>query len=147
MRFWRLLAAFVLAVLVAEILAALASTQFVLGELARLGVEIPFGDRLSMSVYDIVGMLPLYGTVIGVAFLIALPVAWLLAKRAPAMRGLLFFAAGFVALVTAINIMDAAFGIMPIAGARTLAGLLTQGLAGGLAALVVLLPSFGISRG
>lgn len=142
MKFLPLVAGFVLAVLTAEILAALASTQFVLAELGALGIDVPFGDRFAMTVYDIVGMLPLYGTIIAVAFLVALPAAALLARRASRLRVPLFFTAGFVAVITALHVMEVAFGIMPIAGARSLAGLVTQGLAGGLAALVVLLPPF-----
>ncbi len=141
-KYFRLFAGFAAAVLLAEVLAAVASAQFVLAELGRLGIDVTLADRLSMSLHDIGGMLPLYGSIIGAAFLIALPVAAWLARRTPQHQTALYFAAGFVALVTAIKLMQLAFDIMPIAGARSLAGLLTQGLAGGVAALVFLLPVF-----
>ncbi|MEL7450405.1 MAG: hypothetical protein AAFN78_14430 [Pseudomonadota bacterium] len=141
-RFFRLLAGFVVAVILAEVLAALASTQFVLAELGQLGIDVSIGDRLAMSLHDIAGMLPLYGGIIAATYLIALPVAAWLARRAPQRRSALFFAAGFVGLLTAITLMRFAFDIMPIAGARSFAGLVTQGLAGGAAALVFLLPVF-----
>ena len=141
-RFLRLFAGFVVAVVLAEVLAAVASAQFVLAELGRLGIDVPLADRLSMSLHDVAGMLPLFGSIIAAAFLIALPVAAWLARRNPQHRRAMFFAAGFVALVTAIKLMQLAFDIMPIAGARSFAGLLTQGLAGGVAALVFLLPVF-----
>ncbi len=141
-RFFRLLAGFAVAVLLAEVLAALASTQFVLAELGKLGIDVSLADRLAMSLHDIAGMLPLYGGIIAATFLIALPVAAWLARRAPQHRTALFFAAGFAGLLTAITLMRFAFDIMPIAGARSLAGLVAQGLAGGVAALVFLLPVF-----
>lgn len=141
-RFLRLVAGFALSVLLAEALAALASTQFVLAELSGLGIDVSLADRVAMSLHDIAGMLPLYGGIIAMAFIIALPVAAWLSRRAPRLRAALYFAAGFVGLVTAIKLMNLAFDIMPIAGARSLAGLLVQGLAGGLAALVMVLPVF-----
>ncbi|MEM9056050.1 MAG: hypothetical protein AAGD86_01160 [Pseudomonadota bacterium] len=134
----RWLVGFVLAVLVAGALASVASTQFVLHELGKLGVAVSPGDRLAMTVHDVVGMLPLYGGVIAVAFLVALPVAQWLSRRAPQAAGALHFAAGFAALVVALKAMQLSFDITPVAGARSAAGLLVQGLAGGLAALVLL---------
>ncbi len=132
-RLIRLSGAFVASVLCAEILAAALSTQFVLHRLIELGIPIPATQRLAMTAHDIVGMLPLYGFTIGIAFAIALPVAGWIGRRAPAWRQTLYAAAGGIGIVTAILVLQAAFDIMPIAGARSLPGLIAQGLAGAVA--------------
>lgn len=129
----RWVGAFVVCVLIAEILAATASTQFVLHGLAELGVPVPIDERLTTTLHDIVGMLPLYGLVIGVAFLIGLPVAALICRALPGWRQPLYTAAGGTGIVTAILVLRASFGIMPIAGARSFAGLVLQGVAGAVA--------------
>lgn len=133
MKFIRVLMAFVVCVLVAEALAATASTQFVLHELGRLGVAVPFSDRVDTTAHDIVGMLPIFGMVIGIGFLIAFPVAWLLSRPLPQWRTALFAAAGFCAIVVAHFVLNKSLSITPVAGARTGLGVLVQGLAGALA--------------
>ncbi|MEE4360795.1 MAG: hypothetical protein V2I63_04650 [Pseudomonadales bacterium] len=127
----RVLLAFVLAVLVTEVLAALASTQFVLAALGELGVRISWSDRLATSLHDIVGMTGIYLPVIAAALLIGFSVCALVVRRLGADWARIGYPlAGFVGVLTAIELMIAIFDIVPIAGARTLAGLLCQGLAG-----------------
>ena len=135
MKFVRILIAFVACVVIAEALAATASTQFVLHELARLGVSISLADRLDTTAHDIIGMAPLFGMVIGVAFVVAFPVAGWLSRRLPQWRTWLFAAAGFTAIVVAHFVLHESLLITPVAGARTGSGLLVQGLAGAVAGL------------
>ena len=132
-KFVRVLFAFVACVLIAEALAATASTQFVLHELARLGVGVSLAERLDTTAHDIIGMLPLFGTVIGVGFLIAFPIAWFLSRHLPQWRTPLFAAAGFCAIAVAHVVMNQSLSITPVAGARSSLGLMAQGLAGAIA--------------
>ncbi len=135
-KYVKVVVAFVACVLVAEALAAAASTQFVLLELARLGVDVTLVERLDTTAHDIIGMLPLFGTVIGAGFLIAFPVAWFLSRHLPEWRAPLFAAAGFCAVTAAHVMMNQSLSITPVAGARSATGLLAQGLAGAIAGYV-----------
>lgn len=136
MEILRVMMAFVACVLVAEALAATASTQFVLHELGRLGVAVSFADRVDTTAHDIIGMLPIFGIIIGIGFAIALPVAWLLSRPLPQWRTPLFAAAGFTAIVVAHFVLNKSLSITPVAGARTGLGVLVQGFAGALAGLL-----------
>ncbi len=127
----RLILAFLAAVVTTAVLAAAASTQFVLAELARLGIDIGMGDRLSMTVQDIMGMGMMYLPIVAVAFLLAFGIAALVIRYL--LPGWLvpgYTLAGFTGILAILLIMLAAFGLVPIAGARSIPGMLSQGLAG-----------------
>ena len=126
----RTILAYLAAVVVTTVIAAAASTQFVLAELAALGVAVPLDVRLTTTAHDIVGMFPLYGGILAVGFAIALPVARLLARRWPGGRAWLHALAGASAVLAAIYAMKLSFGITTIAGARSVSGLIAQALAG-----------------
>lgn len=127
----RLILAFLAAVVVTAALAAAASTQFVLAELGRLGVDIGIGDRLAMTAYDVLGMGMTYLPVVGVGFLLGFGVAALvLHYLLPGWPMLGYSLAGFTAILAIILIMIAAFGLVPIAGARSMTGMFSQCLAG-----------------
>lgn len=127
----RLILAFLAAVVVTSALAAVASTQFVLAELARLGVEIGIGDRLAMTGQDAIGMGTTYLPVVGVGFLLAFGIAALVIRYLlPQWSVLGYTLAGFTAILVIILTMIAVFGLVPIAGARSMAGILSQCLAG-----------------
>jgi hypothetical protein len=122
--------AFIAAVLATAILGAIASTQFVLAALAAVGTAIPFTARLSMTLQDVVGMLPLYGAVVAVGFLVAFPIAARVIRALPHARLPGYALAGAIAVAGAILVMVQLFGLTPIAGARSTLGLAVQGLAG-----------------
>lgn len=127
----RVILAFLVAVVVTVILGAAASSGFVLAELTRLGVEISIGAWLSTLLHDVVGMGPLYVPIVGVGFLIGFVVAaavirWLL----PGWQDLGYPIAGCTAMLVILLSMTAAFGLMPIAGARSMGGLVAQCAAG-----------------
>ena len=126
----RLLKAFIPAVLLAYFLASVLVTQANLAAVQSMGLEVSTGVRLDTTVRDMVGMASSYLILILVSFTLAFPVAAGLTRRLPRQRALLFTLAGFVAIVALHLIMKAALGLSGIAPTRTLAGLLSQGVAG-----------------
>ena len=127
----RVFGSYVLAVLVAYVLGAMAATQSVLASLEAMGVVVSMGERLSTTGKDLIGMFPFYALIVAVAFAIALPVANLIAKYLPGWRAFGMVAAGVVALTLPHILMNELLEISPIAATRTTLGLLVQGLAGG----------------
>ncbi len=130
----RKLAAYLLAVIVAYILASITATQSVIARLAELGVEVNFANRLSMTLQDIAGMAGMFLPMIAVAFLVAFMVTALLCRWLGRRPVALYVLAGAVALIAIHLTLNLAVGITPVAIARTMAGLLIQGLAGAVGA-------------
>lgn len=129
--------AFLLAVVVAAALGAVASTHFVLASLAGLHIELPFGERLSAYGHDVVGMGPTLAMVVAVGFAIAFPIAALGGRVLPRWRKFGHPMAGAAAMLAALALMEAGLGMMPVAGARTTAGLAAQGVAGAVGGYVL----------
>ncbi len=127
----RILVAYVVAVLVAYLLGATAATQSVLASLEAMGVVVSLGERLSTTGKDLIGMFPAYGLIIAVAFAIALPIATNIARYLPRWRAFGLVVAGVVAMIVPHLLMREFLEITPVAAARTVVGLLVQGLAGG----------------
>lgn len=126
--FLRYLLAFLAAVLCTSLLGSIVSSQFVMAGLTDLGVEIPLADRLRMTVQDF-GILPALSAAVAAAFLPALAVAGLASRRFGGRRPW-FAVAGAAALIAELAIMQSVLGLMPVAGARTAAGLGALGVAG-----------------
>lgn len=131
----RVALAFILAVIVATVLGAVAHTQFVLARLSGLGVDISLGERLSMTLHDIVGMAPLFGAIVGAGFIVAMSAAALVFKLAGTQRTLIYVVAGAVSLGVTLMVMNAVFEITAIAGARSTLGFLAQMAAGAVGGL------------
>ena len=126
----RVLKAFFPAVILTYVLASILSTQIILGNLQGMGVDVSAMVRLATTFHDLVGLTSSYLVLILVAFVLGLPVAAGLTKLMPSYRLTLFVLAGFVAIVALHLIMKAVLGLSGIAATRTMAGLLSQGLAG-----------------
>lgn len=127
-----------LGVVLAAVFMALAGvivqTQFVLSALARAGVQISTGDRISMTLADIAGLGPLYLVFILIGFLIAFLAGALVVRFAPLPRTLVYAAAGAVCMFVMLMLMrEVFFGVPVIAGARSLAGEISQAVCGALA--------------
>lgn len=105
-------------------------TQWNLQALVGVGVSIPAGDWLRVTAQDLIGFAPVYGGILAVGWLVALPVASALARRWPAGRSALLAAAAGVGMVAAVRTVDAV-APMPvfIDATRHLPGLL--GMAAG----------------
>ena len=131
----RVALAFILAVIVATVLGAVAHTQFVLARLSGLGVDISLGERLSMTLHDIVVMAPLFGAIVGAGFIVAMSAAALVFKLAGTQRTLIYVVAGAVSLGVTLMVMNAVFEITAIAGARSTLGFLAQMAAGAVGGL------------
>ncbi len=125
----RFLLAFVAAVLCVSLLGSILSTQFVIAALAGIDVEVALATRLSMTLRDF-GILPTLAPALAACLLPGFLVAGLCASFIGGNRLMWFVIAGGTAVVAELLIMQAVLGLMPIAGARTLPGLLSFGLAG-----------------
>ena len=127
-------AIYLAAVLASYILASAIATQHVANALVSMGIELGAGDRAAMTAADLLGMasslLPMIAFGLLVAFLVAALLARLWPGFRPGWRRPLYALAGFTALITIHVAMNLAFGLTPIAVARSGAGLLMQGLAG-----------------
>ncbi len=133
---FRVVSTYVLSVVMAYVLGSILATQFVLYELTDLGLQISLTDRVMATLRDIVGLSGTYLPLIAIALALAFPVAGFLARLGGLARSLWFVFAGLVALVALHLIMKAVLGLTGIAATRTLAGLLSQGLAGAVAGAV-----------
>ena len=118
---------FVLAVLIATALGSSAQTQVNIAALAGLGVEVPYRQRIAMFLHDLGSFTPYYGTMVAAAFVVALPVAALLARWTPRIRWLWFLAAGAVGLLVAFVVANAVLP-MPtfIAATRGVGGMIAM---------------------
>ena len=132
----KLLIAFSGAVLAAFVTASVLATQFILANVSAMGMDVSASVRLQTTLQDIAGLSGSYLPMIAVALLIALAIAGRLAKRFPGQRLFLFMLAGAVGLIAIHLLMKAVLGLSGIAATRTLAGLLSQGLAGALGGYV-----------
>ncbi len=131
---FRILKAFLPALLVTYLLASVFATQANLARVQAMGLDVDLGTRVSTTVQDIIGMASSYLVLIGVALLVALPVAGWLARRFPGQRFLLFVLAGFLSIAVLHLAMQSALGIHVIPATRSLPGYLGQCLAGALGA-------------
>lgn len=116
-----------LALLLAAVWGSVAQTQWNLRALAGLGVEISTAEWVRATGQDLLGFAPVYAGILAVGWLLALPVASLLARRWPAWRGALMAAAAGTGMVAAVRTVDAV-APMPvfIDATRHLPGLLAM---------------------
>jgi hypothetical protein len=133
---FRVLIAYTGAVVAAFLAASILATQFILANVAEMGMDVSLGVRLQATLHDIAGLSATYLPLIAIAFLVALLVASGITRVLPRQRLLLFTLAGAVGIIALHTIMKAVLGLSGIAATRTLAGLLSQGLAGALGGYV-----------
>jgi glucose/arabinose dehydrogenase len=81
-KWWKVVLAFVIALIVGSVLGSLIQTQFNLQALEALGVEISMGARLETSARDLANFAPLYAILFGVSFLFSQSVAALVVRLA-----------------------------------------------------------------
>ena len=127
---------YLLAVAVAYILATVSATQSVVSSLGSMGIEVGAGDRLAMTLKDLTGMAGLFLPMVAFALLFALLAAALLCHWWRRLRLPLYLLAGATGMVTIHLTLNLAFGITPVAIARTPSGLISQAVAGAIGAYV-----------
>ncbi len=127
--FFRTVLALVAAALTTSVIGSIFSTQSVIASLQSLDVKIPLATRLSMTVSDL-GILPALAPLTVISFILGFIVAALCVRFIGGNRNAWHSVAGACALVSMLLIMKAVLLITPIAGARTLLGLLSFAFAG-----------------
>lgn len=126
MRFVRWMAALLVAALGTYVLAVIANAQFVMH---AHDVSIGFSDRVRMTAFDVSNMW-LYLAVILVALLLGFLVATLLKRFLPQLARVAFPLAGAAAIGATLGLMYMQFHTVPISGARSTMGFVSQVLAG-----------------
>lgn len=142
----RRIAAFAAGVLATYIVAAIVSTQMILGEVAGLGMPVSFGDRAAATLHDLAGMAMAYLPLIGASLLVAFPVAAVALRYIRLPRTLGYALAAGAALWTLHLIMIATFGMHPVPATRTALGLALQAGAGVVGGYVFARLALGASR-
>lgn len=132
------LAIYLAAVAVAYALASVFATQSVVSSLAGMGLVLSFSERLSMTIRDLGGMAGMFLPMVAFGLLIAFMTTALICRYKGQWRTPLYILAGAVAVVCVHLALNAAFGVTPIAVARTPSGLLLQALAGAAGGLTYL---------
>lgn len=127
---------FLAAMLVLNIIGVVVSTQFNLGHLLALGVEVGFATRIQTTLFDILSMQPLFGAIFGTGFFIAMIVGHFIAKWVKILPDLVFALAGFAAMAVTLMALKAAFNITAIGAAREWDGFLSLCLVGALSGYV-----------
>lgn len=105
-------------------------SQYVVNQLVNVGIKVNIADNLTMTLDDWLGLLPTYGSIIAIAFLIAFPIANKLSQKLGHYRQLLFVTSGICALGLVLVAIESIMNIHIIAGARGW-GFYAQLLAGG----------------
>lgn len=137
MKILRAVVAYVVAVLVATIGLSAVSTFTVLANLKDMGYPASAGDQISTYVGDFVGLAPAAGPINAIGLAIALIIAALIIRFLWNRRTFGYTLAGLVALTVEMAAMGQLFGgITPIAGARTIGGLLAIGAVGALSGFI-----------
>ena len=124
------LAIYLSAVVVAYLLASIMATQSVISSLSGMGVDLSFAERASMTLHDVGGMAGMFLPMIAFGLLIAFMATALICHYWNQWRTPLYIIAGAAALVCVHLALNLAFGITPVAIARTTTGLGLQALAG-----------------
>ena len=136
------LISFLLAGLVAYVIAVLFYTQINLSNLTDLGIDISFSDRLGAASHDLLSMTGMYLPIMLVALLVAFSLAAIVIRFLPNLRILGFVVAGTVGVLALVLFFFSSFlGTNPIAVTRSSLGLLSQCGAGGMGGLVYALVS------
>ncbi|NVK24302.1 MAG: hypothetical protein HWE10_05195 [Gammaproteobacteria bacterium] len=127
----RVLPSFLVAWLISFTLASLFHSQYVVNQLVNVDIDVTILQRLNLMWDDWVGLLPTYGSIIAIAFIIAFSIATWLLNKLPQFRYLIFILAGIIAFLTVLLSLNSVMNMHLIAGSRGW-GFYTQLLAGAL---------------
>jgi hypothetical protein len=128
---------FFMAVAVSVMLVSFSHSLMVQQGLVALGVAMPGRLRVETMAFDLRGLGLALAGVVGLGFLLALPVAAWARRRVPGWLAVLAYPlAGAAALAAALGLMGLGFGMMPLAGARTATGQAMMILSGAMGGLI-----------
>nr|WP_296748906.1 hypothetical protein [Thioalkalivibrio sp.] len=136
MRWMRNVVAWIAAVVVAAMAGSIVQTQFNLAMIRDLGAPAPWNLRLETTLHDLIHFAPTYGLLVAAAFLIALAVSGLLARRWPRARAPLHTLAAGTGIAAALLLMNWILPATVIGAARFGTGILALALAGALGGLL-----------
>lgn len=123
--------AWLVAILTVVCLGVIFQTQNVISRLGKLGADVNFGERLSMTAYDVSHLGSLYGIFIAIALAVAFLTSGLVFRFAKFGRPLIYSSAGGTAIIIMLFLMKRAFfDVHIIAGARDSLGIALQIFAG-----------------
>ena len=108
----------------------LTATQFNLAEIATLGLNVPFADRLATTAHDLVSGLPLIATIFGFGFIIAMPITGVIARWVKILPHVAHALGGFAGVGVTLFALKALFAITPIGAARDIDGFIALCLSG-----------------
>ena len=112
------------------------ATQFNLAEIAALGLNVPFADRLATTAHDLVGGLPLIATIFGFVFIIAMPITGIMARWVKIFPHVAHALGGFAGVGVTLFALKALLAITPIGAARDIDGFIALCLSGAVAGYV-----------
>ncbi len=118
------------AVIVNYVLAVTLGTLGIMSTIAGFGVPVSATDRMAAVWHDLMGMAPTYLPLIAVALAIAFLIAGQLVRLFKLPRSAVYTLAGFVAIIALHTIMEMALGLVGVAAARSVTGLVGQAIAG-----------------
>lgn len=135
--FLRFLIGWILGAVTTTAVGVVLQTQNVIARLTDIGASISFGQRLSMTAYDLVFLGSLYIIFVALGTCVAYLFGLVIYRVAGFGRSIVFAVAGAVAMLTMLMVMKQAFfGIHLIAGARDALGIGMQMGAGAIGGLV-----------
>lgn len=121
---------FFISAIITFVIASIAHSQFVLLELSDIGIDISLANRLSMTIDDLLGLLPTYGVIITFSLIVAFGLCSTAIKRYTAIPMYAYVFAGTLAIGAALVAMHPILNISLIAGSRSHLGFVCQCLAG-----------------
>lgn len=122
--------AFLVAVIGTYILGVLFIGHGNLTNVAELGLDVQFSDRIDTLFHDLTHMGAIYLPLVTVSSMIAFSVAAGIIRLTPGLRRIGYISAGFLALIAMHVIIKMVLGLTGVAPTRTMMGLLAQGVAG-----------------
>ncbi|NMP32196.1 hypothetical protein HII17_11500 [Thalassotalea sp. M1531] len=114
----RFLPSFLVSWLLTFTLASLFHSQYVVNQLVDVGTVVTFDNRLSLMLGDWLGLLPTYGIIIAVAFLLAFFIAAAIYRKLGKHYIPLFVLAGIASFTMMLTVIESIMNIHIIAGAR-----------------------------
>ncbi len=123
---------FILSCVFLTLCLVITSTQFALGALIQLGVDISFSTRLDTTLHDLVSMGPVIGILFSIGMLLAIIVGAQIARLVGILPSLVFALAGFAAVLVTITALKSLLDITAIVATRNWDGYLLFWLIGAL---------------